>query len=172
MPVSSLWIRGLVFTLLVPCAVGGYVPYVIRGGSGARSGLWSFGWIFIVAGAFIYGSCLQSFLVSGGTPAVFFTRPLRFVLGEEPPKLVRLGLYRFSRNPMYVGALLAVFGQALIFASWDLVWYSVLLWLLFHLVVVILEEPHLRKERGASYDEYCRQVPRWVGWSRNRQAPG
>jgi protein-S-isoprenylcysteine O-methyltransferase Ste14 len=72
---------------------------------------------------------------------------------------------------MYMGVLLAVFGQALISASRDLVWYGVLLWLFFHLVVVILEEPHLRKERGAVYDEYCRQVPRWLGWSRNRQAP-
>jgi protein-S-isoprenylcysteine O-methyltransferase Ste14 len=104
--------------------------------------------------------------VSGGTPAIFFTRRLRFVLGEEPPKLVRRGLYRLSRNPMYVGVLLAVFGQALIFASPQVAFYGAVLWLCFHIVVVFLEEPHLREERGASYDEYCRQVPRWLGWLR------
>jgi protein-S-isoprenylcysteine O-methyltransferase Ste14 len=161
-----LWIRGLVFTLLVPCVVGGYIPHVIHGGGGAGGGLWGIGWIFVVVGAAIYGLCLFSFLASGGTPAVFFTRPLRFVLGEEPPRLVRQGLYRFSRNPMYVGVLLAVFGQALIFRSAAVARYGVVLWLMFHLVVVVLEEPHLRKERGASYDEYCRQVPRWLGLTR------
>jgi protein-S-isoprenylcysteine O-methyltransferase Ste14 len=161
-----LWIRGLVFTLLVPCVVGGYLPYIFRGGSGLTRGLWSVGWVFVALGAAIYGLCLFSFLVSGGTPAVFFTRPLRFVLGEEPPKLVRQGLYRLSRNPMYVGVLVAVFGQALVFRSLAVARYGVIVWLIFHLVVVVLEEPHLRNERGASYADYCRQVPRWLGWPR------
>ena len=35
-------------------------------------------------------------------------------------------------------------------------------WLFFHLTVVLLEEPHLRELHGASYDEYCRRVPRWL----------
>lgn len=165
MLVLSLWIRGLFFTLLVPCVVGGYLPYVFRGTSPARGGLWQFGWVFVVAGAAIYGVCLVSFLASGGTPAVFFTRSLRFVLGEEPPKLVRQGLYRFSRNPMYVGVLLAVLGQALVFRSAAVAYYGVIVWLILHLVVVFLEEPHLRKERGPSYNEYCRRVPRWLGFT-------
>jgi protein-S-isoprenylcysteine O-methyltransferase Ste14 len=166
MLVPSLWIRGLVFTLLVPCVVGGYLPYLFRGETSAGGGLWTIGWLFVVIGAAIYGLCLFSFLASGGTPAVFFTRPLRFVLGEEPPKLVRQGFYRFSRNPMYVGVLVAVFGQALIFRSAAVARYGVVVWLIFHLVVVFLEEPHLRKERGASYVEYCRLVPRWLGLTR------
>jgi|SRR5579863_169048 len=164
MLVSSLWIRGVVFTLLVPCVVGGYLPYVFRGGSGAIGGLWGIGWILVVFGAHMYGQCLFWFLASGGTPAVFFTRPQRFVLGEEPPKIVTQGPYRFSRNPMYLGVLLAVFGQALVFRSLAIARYGVLLWLIFHLVVVVLEEPHLRKERGVVYEEYCRHVPRWLGW--------
>jgi protein-S-isoprenylcysteine O-methyltransferase Ste14 len=167
-----LWIRGLAFTLLVPSVVEGYVPYLIyRGssiyrGSGAPGGLWQIGWLFVGLGAIIYGLCLLAFLMSGGTPAIFFTRHLRFVLGEEPSRLVRQGLYRFSRNPMYVGVLLAVFGQALVFGSRRVALYGIELWLCFHLVVVLLEEPHLRKEPGASYDEYCSQVPRWLGWPR------
>jgi protein-S-isoprenylcysteine O-methyltransferase Ste14 len=146
--------------------IGGYLPYIFRGGSSAEGGLWSIGWIFVVVGAGIYSLCLFSFLFSGGTPAIFFTRPLRFVLGEEPPRLVRQGLYRFSRNPMYAGVLLAVFGQALAFRSLAVARYGVIVWLIFHLVVVFLEEPHLRKERGRSYEEYCRNVPRWLGLPR------
>jgi len=161
-----LWIRGLAFTLLVPCVVGGYLPYLIYRGRSAPGGLWQVGWLLVGLGEITYGLCLLAFLMSGGTPAIFFTRRLRFVLGEEPSKLVRQGMYRFSRNPMYVGVLLAVFGQALVFASIRVAFYGAMLWLLFHLVVVSLEEPHLRKERGASYDEYRRQVPRWLGWPR------
>jgi protein-S-isoprenylcysteine O-methyltransferase Ste14 len=73
-------------------------------------------------------------------------------------------LYRFSRNPMYVGVLLVVFGQALIFSSRAVALYGAVLWLCFHVVVVVLEEPHLQAERGPSYDEYLRHVPRWLGW--------
>jgi protein-S-isoprenylcysteine O-methyltransferase Ste14 len=88
------------------------------------------------------------------------------VLGEEPPKLVRNGLYRVSRNPMYLGVVTAVLGQALLYASSRIAWYGAGLWVVFHLVVVLLEEPHLRKVRGAAFDEYCRQVPRWLGLPR------
>jgi len=72
------------------------------------------------------------------------------------------GLYRFSRNPMYLGVLLAVFGQAVIFASDPIAGYGVALAGFFQVVVVFVEEPHLRKARGAAFDEYCRRVPRWL----------
>ena len=159
-----LWIRGLAFTILVPGFVAVWVPRLIYVGSAADEGLWSTGWLFILIGAVIYSVCLYSFLISGGTPAIFFTRHVKRIIGEEPSKLVRNGLYRFSRNPMYVGVLLAVIGQAIVFASLALALYAVALWLSFHFVVVFLEEPHLRKVRGPSYDEYCRHVPRWLGW--------
>src|SRR5205823_9439272 len=119
-------------------------------------------WLFVAIGAVIYGLCLVNFLLYGGTPAIFFTRPLRVVLGEEPRHLVQQGLYRFSRNPMYIGVVMAIFGQALVFGSIAVALYGAVAWLFFHLTVVFLEEPHLRKERGASYDDYCRGVPRWL----------
>jgi protein-S-isoprenylcysteine O-methyltransferase Ste14 len=157
-----VWIRGLIFTLLVPCVIAIYVPSTMYQGRGLNGGWWSAGWFFLAAGAIVYALCLFEFLASGGTPAIFFTRKLRFVLGEEPAKLVQGGLYRVSRNPMYVGVLMAVFGQAILFASVNIAIYGFVLWLIFHLVVVFLEEPHLRKERGPSYDDYRRQVRRWL----------
>src|SRR5713226_2993633 len=137
---------------------------MISGGSGPRGGWWRAGWLLVGIGAVIYALCLSRFLLSGGTPAIFFTRYVKFVIGEEPPKLVQEGLYRISRNPMYLGVLTAVFGQALLFASPSVAFYGAALWLFFHLTVVFLEEPHLRKQRGPSYEEYCRRVPRWLGW--------
>ena len=102
--------------------------------------------------------------MSGGRRQSSSLVTLGFLIGEQPPKLVRQGLYRISRNPMYVGVLIAVFGQALIFASEAVALYGVALWLCFHAMVVMIEEPHLSKVRGPSYDEYRRQVPRWLGW--------
>lgn len=165
-----LWLRGLIFTALGPTVVGFYVPHLLAGGHGLGGGLWQLGWLLVVPGTIVYGSCLIDFLLSGGTPAIFFTAPVRFVIGEEPRKLVRNGLYRFSRNPMYAGVVTAVFGQAALYASWPIAVYGAALCVLFHLVVVFLEEPHLRRTRGAVYEEYCREVPRWLG--RRRSLPG
>lgn len=164
-----LWLRGLVFTVLVPGSVSAFVPYLICQGNRMRGGLWNAGWLFVALGAAIYGSCLIAFLRSGGTPAIFFTRPLRFVIGHEPSKLVRQGIYRVSRNPMYLGVLLVVFGQALLFASRVLALYGILLWLCFHVVIVMLEEPHLRRERGQSYEAYCSRIPRWINFGMGSQ---
>ena len=47
---------------------------------------------------------------------------------------------------MYIGVVLSVFGQAIVFASRDIAVYGALLWLTFHIVVVALEEPHLREQ--------------------------
>jgi protein-S-isoprenylcysteine O-methyltransferase Ste14 len=122
------------------------------------------GWIVVAAGSAVYVVCLLQFLVSGGTPAIFFARQVRLLIGEEPHHLVRDKLYRISRNPMYLGVLLVVSGQAILFASPCIALYCVVLGLFFHLTVVFLEEPHLRKVRGPAYDEYRRHVPRWLGW--------
>jgi protein-S-isoprenylcysteine O-methyltransferase Ste14 len=158
-----LWARGLIFTLLVPVVVAGVVPAAIDEHRQVAGGLWHLGWMIVGLGATIYGLCLARFVASGGTPAVFFTRPLRALIGEEPPWLVKRGLYRLSRNPMYVGVLLAVVGQAIVFASVSIAWYAAALALMFHLVVILIEEPHLRGEHGHEYDAYCDRVPRWLG---------
>jgi len=156
-----LWIRGLIFTLLVPYMVAVAIPQAI---TDRRDG-WSIGWVLIAIGVTFYVVSLLRFLQVGGTPTIYFARPLRAVLGEEPQVVVETGLYRITRNPMYVGVITAVLGQALLYGSWGVALYGLLLMPLFHFVVTVLEEPHLRKERGAAYEEYCRRVPRWFARS-------
>lgn len=156
------WLRGIIFTLLVPAVIAGWVPYGMSRGAALRGGVWDLGWVVVGLGAAIYLLCFLGFLAAGGTPAIFFTRHLGFLIGNEPSKLVSGGLYRLSRNPMYLGVLLAIFGQAVLFASPQIALYGLAVGLLFHLTVVLLEEPHLRRER-ADYDDYCRRVPRWFG---------
>ena len=86
---------------------------------------------------------------------------MRFVIGEEPSQLIKAGPYRYSRNPMYVAVGLVIFGQAALFRSLDVTMYGLGLWLVFHLIVVLLAEPHLRAREGAAYESYCRTTPRW-----------
>lgn len=157
------WVRGLIFTVLVPGVVAYYVPATIRGARPLQAGTWTLGWILVSLGVIIYAACLFGFLAARGTPMIFFAQPLRFLVGEEPAGLVQGGLYRYSRNPMYLGVLLLIFGQAVLFASQQLALYGAAVWLTFHAVVVLLEEPHLRAKQGSTYEDYRRRVPRWFG---------
>lgn len=158
----TLWIRGLIFSILVPGAVAFYGPWLIDPHAHFHGGICDAGWLLIAAGTLIYALCLIRFLAAGGTPAIYFTRPLRFLLGEEPTRLVAGGLYRYSRNPMYLGMLSAVFGQAMLFASPRIVEYGCVAFVFFHVAIIFIEEPHLRATRGASYEQFCRDVPRWL----------
>ena len=166
-----LWIRGLIFTALAPAVLGLFLPAVVEPEGRPLGGIWESGWVLIAAGTLIYALCLLRFLLAGGTPAIFFSRRLRFLIGEEPGALVCSGLYRFSRNPMYVGVLMVVFGQAILFASLRLAVYSCAVFIFFHLVIVFAEEPHLRTARGSSYELYCQTVPRWLGLGRGSSNP-
>lgn len=165
-------LRGLLFTLLVPGFVAVYAPHLIIGSRLQQAGLWQAGWLLIVLGSAIYFLCLFSFLAANGTPAIFFTRHLRIIIGSEPAVLVRGGLYRFSRNPMYLGVVIVIMGQALLYASGLLAIYGVAMFLLFHLVVVWIEEPHLKVRDPKSFERYLREVPRWFGLRKKSRAQG
>lgn len=147
-------VKTLIFTVVAPGTITVAVPYWLLG-AGARAGgpWWVIGLLLIALGALLYAWCAWEFAVAGrGTPA-----PI------DPPKvLVARGLYRVVRNPMYVGVVLVLSGESLVFGSWALLRYAVLVWLCFHLFVVLYEEPALRRKFGASYEEYCRRVWRWT----------
>jgi protein-S-isoprenylcysteine O-methyltransferase Ste14 len=158
-----LFVRAILFTIFMPGIVTVYVPILLLAGKAPAGNGWRFlGLLPIAAGAVGYGACALEFILrGGGTPAVFFTRPLRFFIGEEPKKVVHTALYQRSRNPMYVSIVTLVLGESLFFESWELLAYAAFLGLMFHLVVVFLEEPHLRERPG--YEEYYARVPRWLG---------
>jgi protein-S-isoprenylcysteine O-methyltransferase Ste14 len=96
--------------------------------------------------------CVFTFVFIGkGTPAPF----------DPPRRLVVRGPYRFVRNPMYIGAALALGGAALFYRSSVLAGYAGLFMLLAHLFVILYEEPRLRRAFGAEYEAYCKRVGRW-----------
>ena len=74
---------------------------------------------------------------------------------------VARGPYRYVRNPMYLGAAIAMAGAALFFRSAALAGYAAGFLLVTHAFVLGYEEPTLRASFGAEYDRYCQTVRRW-----------
>lgn len=161
-PTVALFLKNLLFTVVVPGTVAVYLPLLIVRDRSAGSGVWpvASSALFLVGGA-AYCWCVWDFAVSGrGTPV-----PI-----DAPKKLVVRGLYRHSRNPMYVGVLTTILGWAVLFGAPGLLLYAFCVGLCFHLFVVLYEEPHLHDVFGNSYDDYCARVGRWlprVGRSRS-----
>lgn len=81
-----------------------------------------------------------------------------------PTRLVVVGFYRYVRNPMYVGFLVGWVGLWVVFGRADLAVIAVAcaVALGVDLFVMFYEEPHLRKIFGAEYEEYCKNVHRWM----------
>ena len=148
----------LVFLFLAPGIVAGLVPWWITRWTFdtpfAGDDILRVGGVALIAAGFIpLLDAFARFAVEGeGTPA-----PV------APTKhLVVRGPYRFVRNPMYVGVLALIVGQALLFASLPLAIYAVAIFLTVHLFVIGYEEPTLRRTYGAEYEAFTAAVPRWL----------
>jgi protein-S-isoprenylcysteine O-methyltransferase Ste14 len=76
--------------------------------------------------------------------------------------LVVSGFYRFVRNPMYVGVLIALAGEAVLFERRGLILYLAIVWLATHLFVCLYEEPTLTRRYGDEYLRFKQNVPRWL----------
>jgi protein-S-isoprenylcysteine O-methyltransferase Ste14 len=79
-----------------------------------------------------------------------------------PKKLVVSGLYRFVRNPMYIGAFLILAGEVLLFQSQDLFAYFLLMFAIINVHVLAFEEPSLSNLFGETYQHYRTSVRRWI----------
>ncbi|MEM7186521.1 MAG: isoprenylcysteine carboxylmethyltransferase family protein [Bacteroidota bacterium] len=156
---SSLFIRNLIFTILQPGVVVGLIPYLLLRSQIERilPDSWKVttiaGALLFLVGLVIMIACIRSFALQGkGTIS-----PI-----DPTRELVSSGLYRFSRNPMYVGVMLQLIGLALYFGSNRLWLYLLLVFLAFNLFIVLIEEPRLRRDFGESYIRYCEKVGRWL----------
>lgn len=151
-------LKTIIFTFLVPGTVTILVPYWLLSSRSApppmQLGIFRyFGALPILIGAAIYFWCAWDFTFAGrGTPA-----PI-----DPPKQLVVRGLYRYVRNPMYIGILSILLGEAFLFASQRLFEYAAVVFLFFFLLVVVHEEPTLRHKFGESYRQYCKNVSRWI----------
>ena len=112
-----------------------------------------FGIILILFGLCLFSYCSSLFFIFGkGTPA-----PI-----EHPKKLVVSGLYKYTRNPIYIGYFMILLGEFLFFGQFLLLIYFFLTIIGINMYVIFHEEPILKKRFGKSYKEYFKKIPRWL----------
>ena len=146
------------FFVVAPAVIAGLIPWSITH--------WEFRPPFLAVEATRLAGVA---LIIAGVPGVLdsFARFALEGLGTPAPiapprNLVVSGLYRYVRNPIYVAVVAVIFGQALLFGDWHLLWYGALLWLFFHVWVVMIEEPTLKQTFGTEYEIFRTNVPRWL----------
>ena len=156
----------LAFLVLAPGIVAGLIPWLLTGwrplppADGLGALRWA-GLILLAAGLAVVLEAFARFAWVGlGTPAP--VAPTR--------TLVVSGFYRFVRNPMYVAVSALIFGQAVLFASWGVALYGVVIAVAFHTFVLLYEEPTLHQVYGEAYDAYCAATPRWIPRLRRQAA--
>lgn len=149
-------LRIALFTLAVPGTVAIWLPLLLVPALSRATlevGFWRFaGLLPILGGALGYAWCVRDFARARGTPA-----PI-----DPPTEFVARGLYRLVRNPMYLSVLAVIAGEALLLGSLPMLAYGAAIWLGFHLYVVGVEEPSLRRRFASLYGDYCRKTNRWL----------
>lgn len=111
------------------------------------------GLLCLLAGGILFVYCTQLFkLIGKGTPV-----PI-----EPPKELVVKGLYKYTRNPIYLGYWFIILGEFLLFGQLLLLAYLLLFIFANHLYVIYLEEKDLYKRFGTPYRKYVNEVPRYL----------
>lgn len=155
----SLFLRNLFFTIIQPGVVAGLIPYWIVHDRGYNPFEGPFQWwnysgaIIFLLGFYLTIDCIYRFAVYGNgtlSPA------------DPTKKLVINGWYRYTRNPMYVGVMLILFGEVIFFKSLSLLIYTLIVMAAFTLFIIYFEEPRLRKDFGEEYEAYAKRVRRWI----------
>jgi protein-S-isoprenylcysteine O-methyltransferase Ste14 len=148
-------VGSVAFFILAPGCVGVLVPWLLTGWQvdEAYALPWrALGVALVAAGAAVLVHAFARFVSEGaGTPA-----PV-----APTDRLVVGGLYRYVRNPMYLGVAAVICGQALILGEPWLFAYAALFGAVVWTFVTFYEEPVLAAQYGAQYDAYRRAVPGW-----------
>ena len=153
---TKLILKTLIIAILVPGSVVLLFPYILSSYFPALNSplgkIRFVGFIPIITGGIICLQCAWDFAVVGkGTPA-----PI-----DPPKEFVVVGYYSYIRNPMYIGIILILLGQAIVYESIYVLIYCCLIFILFHVFVVYYEEPTLHRQFGENYEAYIKKVPRW-----------
>ena len=111
---------------------------------------------------------LGAFIILCGTALVAWTIFLFRTKGQGtpnpklPPKVfIVSGPYKFSRNPMALGGLLILLGEAAIYYSPSLLILATLYGVIIYFNAMFIEEPELRERFGDPYRDYLERVPRF-----------
>lgn len=152
---NSLFLRALLAFVALPGVVAFVVPLLLITPASRRNWVEPWGLLPVGLGLVVLGLTVREFYVAGrGTLAPW----------SPPRTLVTTGLYRYSRNPMYVGVLLILCGWAIGLRSWPLATYAAGFSIAVHLRVLLHEEPFLARRDPEAWVAYRARVGRWLGW--------
>ena len=108
-------------------------------------------------GLFIIGAAIAAWGL-----VIFYKQRTTTTPGKSSSALVIWGPYRFSRNPMYVGLILAYLGEAgLLRQMWPVVLLPLTVAYI-HYIVIPVEEARLRETFPEQYEQYRSRVRRWL----------
>lgn len=147
-----MFLRAFLAFLILPGLAALFAPPLLAQIDPWRTGFFLPGGVILFLGLVLLLWCVRDFYASGkGTLAPW----------DPPQHLVTVGLYRFVRNPMYVGVLVLVAGWAMLLASPLVMLYDLFLAVAFHLRIVLYEEPWLAEKFGRTWQQYQSAVGRW-----------
>lgn len=135
--------------VIIPLMIHQYTPHIIPG-------YWSVKLLSILV--FVCGSglfCWTNYLfntIAGGTLAPWTSKE----------KLLKQGPYKYNRNPMLTGVLFMLIGECLWFRSAPILIWCGVFFLICSALLILIEEPFLRKKFGEDYHHYKKEVPRWI----------
>lgn len=148
-----MFLQALLAFLALPGLVAYAGPLLLAHAQSPQPAAHGYGLLLVLAGSSLLLWCVRDFYVAGrGTLAPW----------APPRTLVVVGLYRYSRNPMYLAVLTVLAGWALSFHSSAHLIYTAIVATAFQLRVVYGEEPWLAKTHGKAWAEYQARVPRWL----------
>jgi protein-S-isoprenylcysteine O-methyltransferase Ste14 len=148
-------VAAIVFFLLIPLPMAGVIPWWITRWQ------WQPPLLGIEAGRW-----LGAIAVALGAPLLVWSVVWLAREGVKPyppiQRLVTNGPYAYTRNPMYLGVVMVMMGQGLLFGSRGVFIYG-LCWLMaFQIFERTADDPFIRKHIGPPYDEYMKAVPGWI----------
>jgi protein-S-isoprenylcysteine O-methyltransferase Ste14 len=143
-----------IFSFILPVTVLVFVPLWIEKDWTIRVNFFLFaGSILVLIGLMIMVVCISAFIRIGrGTLAPW----------SPTKKLVITGLYRYVRNPMILGVLIALIGEAFALRSLNIMIWAASFFIINTIYFIVYEEPNLEDRFGSEYVDYKKHVSRWL----------
>ena len=142
------------FSLILPVTVLIIVPLTIERHMVIATGIRLFAGLGVMLlGLLVMAQTILTFIRIGKGTLAPWSPTRRLVVG---------GMYAYVRNPMILGVIMVLIGEAIVFSSRSILLWAIVVFAINTVYFIFSEEPGLEKRFGAEYTEYKKNVPRWI----------